>query len=246
MALLDHQIQGGGGGPPLVLINGLGDLRSVWHHQRRTFARRHRTLSYDHPREGGGSIRDHARALLELIDASFGSAAVLVGHSFGGRVALAAALLDPARVLGLILAGTSCARHDTPPELRARKARSAEAWVNEVFPLLYGPRFIQEQGDRLHLLARGRAGAEEIAPPELWAAWDGWDEASRVPGISAPCLVIHGEADRVIAPEHGRRLAALVPSAELAVLPGVGHCPHVEDPEAFNRLVAGFLARITR
>jgi pimeloyl-ACP methyl ester carboxylesterase len=49
-----------------------------------------------------------------------------------------------------------------------------------------------------------------------------------------PTLVIAGEKDRLLPPEHSRRIAAEVPHARLLELRGAGHCPMLEQPEAVN------------
>jgi pimeloyl-ACP methyl ester carboxylesterase len=59
-----------------------------------------------------------------------------------------------------------------------------------------------------------------------------------------PALVLHGDADEIVPVENGRMLAARLPGAELVELPGRGHNLPLEDPEAFNRLVEGFLDRV--
>jgi pimeloyl-ACP methyl ester carboxylesterase len=55
-----------------------------------------------------------------------------------------------------------------------------------------------------------------------------------------PTLVIWGGEDRLLPPEHGRRLAALIPGARVEILDGVGHVVPLEAPGAFARLVADF------
>ena len=58
-----------------------------------------------------------------------------------------------------------------------------------------------------------------------------------------PALVIWGDLDTTTPLAQGRRLAEVIPGAELAVMPGVGHMPQIEDPPAFNQLLVEFLQR---
>jgi pimeloyl-ACP methyl ester carboxylesterase len=49
------------------------------------------------------------------------------------------------------------------------------------------------------------------------------DTASHLPGIRGPVLLVHGEADTLIALRHSQRLQQVLPSARLLVVPGAGH-----------------------
>ena len=75
-----------------------------------------------------------------------------------------------------------------------------------------------------------------------------FDSLSRLPAVSAPLLVIHGEADDLIPPEHGRRVAAAAGGpAELVLLPGVGHPALHEDRAGIgSEAIRRFLARLAQ
>jgi pimeloyl-ACP methyl ester carboxylesterase len=61
------------------------------------------------------------------------------------------------------------------------------------------------------------------------------------PRILQPALVVVGEGDPHVPLEFSRRPATSMPHASLSVLPGLSHCPHEEDPDAFNPLLLDFL-----
>jgi len=61
--------------------------------------------------------------------------------------------------------------------------------------------------------------------------------------LSMPTLVVWGEQDTVTPPDQGRRLAALLPDAELVMLDRINHIPHLEDPDRFFEVLRGFLDR---
>ncbi len=75
-----------------------------------------------------------------------------------------------------------------------------------------------------------------------------FDSLSRLPTVRAPLLVLHGDADDMIPPEHGRRVAAAAGGpAEFVLLPGAGHPALMDDPagrgtEAVRRFLAGLAA----
>ena len=60
--------------------------------------------------------------------------------------------------------------------------------------------------------------------------------------ITVPVLVLDGVEEEFIEPEHTRRLAALIPGAELLLMPGTGHFAPFSEPGAFNRIVLAFFA----
>lgn len=60
--------------------------------------------------------------------------------------------------------------------------------------------------------------------------------------LDLPTLVVSGAADRMVAPDHGRALAELIPGARQVVVPGAGHYPYLEAPGAFAEVVLTFVA----
>jgi pimeloyl-ACP methyl ester carboxylesterase len=73
------------------------------------------------------------------------------------------------------------------------------------------------------------------------AACRAHDVADRLDEITAPTLVIHGDADPLVPVENGRHLAGGIAGAELIVYEGVGHIPEVEAFERFNDDLVSFL-----
>ena len=71
-----------------------------------------------------------------------------------------------------------------------------------------------------------------------------FDQRAYLPHTSVPTLVITGEADRVAAPELSRRMAAAIPGALGAIVPGAGHLLPIESPAAFNAALLAFLLTI--
>jgi pimeloyl-ACP methyl ester carboxylesterase len=58
--------------------------------------------------------------------------------------------------------------------------------------------------------------------------------------VSAPTLVVWGEADRIGDPEFGRAFAAAIPGAEFTLIPDSGHLPQIETPDALIKIVWEF------
>ena len=67
----------------------------------------------------------------------------------------------------------------------------------------------------------------------------------RLAAIQCPTLIVHGENDPWIGPEHPKMLRDSIPHAELELFPDTGHEVHRERPEAFNRRALQFLAAVS-
>lgn len=80
-------------------------------------------------------------------------------------------------------------------------------------------------------------------PVRLGVAQRVEDAADVLGGLKIPVLVAHGQADRVVLPEAGQRIASRVPHAELSLYPAVGHSPFMEDVPRFNKELIRFIAR---
>ncbi|MBT4711648.1 MAG: alpha/beta fold hydrolase, partial [Alphaproteobacteria bacterium] len=69
-----------------------------------------------------------------------------------------------------------------------------------------------------------------------------FDMSEALGNITAPALILVGEDDLITTPNQARKLADLLPNAQLHVFPNTGHNPFVEETADFNRIVAAFLA----
>ncbi|MCT9005779.1 alpha/beta fold hydrolase [Streptomyces rhizosphaerihabitans] len=192
----------------------------------------------------------------------------LLAHSAGGDLALLYAVRHPRRVRTLTLV-TGRARAlgvDFTAEHRAEGAarRTAEPWfesaheaygriwagtatdadLDAATPFFYGR---WDATARAHAATEVEQTNEEAAdryaapgafrPAAARAVAAGWD---------ARVLLVAGELDSGPLPRVAAAVADLFPSAELAVLPGCGHFPWLDAPEAFRETVAGFLDRADR
>jgi pimeloyl-ACP methyl ester carboxylesterase len=70
--------------------------------------------------------------------------------------------------------------------------------------------------------------------------WDGYD---RLPGITAPTLVVHGELDALVPPANGRTIAGRIPGAELVLVPNANHVLMTDQPEHVSTVLVQWLAR---
>ncbi len=172
---------------------------------------------------------------------------VLVGASMGGMLAMEMQRQAPQRVQALGLLGTT-ARPDTPEliQLRAQAcALFAAGRMDEVLRanvlFAFHPTRVREPGLAERYLAMiGRAGAQQLIA-QNHAVMARVDSRPHLRAITCPVLVACGEADQLTTPEHAREMAALMPQAQLEIVPGAGHMLTMEQPQRVNALLLNWL-----
>jgi pimeloyl-ACP methyl ester carboxylesterase len=245
-----------GDGPPLLLLHaGIAD-RSLWDDVTPMLAEHFRVVAPDLRGFGETSLPDgpfvYAADAAALLDALGIERAHVVGVSLGGHVGLDLALARPELVDRLVLlgAGIDGWRHD--PALVAswdeegaafeRGDLDEVAWIN-VRTWLDGP--TRGEADvpkalRRRVFEMQRAALDHENP----AAEGGWltpSRRQRLGDVVQPTLVLVGELDQRDFRRIARLLADEIPGAQLHELPGVAHLPPLERPEAFARVLLGFL-----
>jgi 3-oxoadipate enol-lactonase len=251
----------GTAGPPLLLVHGFPLARAMWDGQLAGLSELARVVSLDlsgfgdtPPRSDAAPFRmeEMADEVLALADALGFHRFVAGGLSMGGYVVLAMHRRAPDRISGMLLCDTR-AEPDTP---EARKQRLIDA--DNV--LAHGTGILAEKHLRLLLapetLARRRdlAVATEVmirraTPLGVAAALRGMaerpDARPQLRAIGVPTLVVAGAEDAIIPPATHQAMAAEIPDAELAVIPGAGHLSPFEAPEPVNVAVRQLLRRVS-
>ncbi len=165
----------------------------------------------------------------------------MYGQSFGGMVALEAALTRAERVRTVIAAAT----HAGPATAIASTGPTVPK--GEPWRSLYSPGFPDAHPE--HVAEDLRAGASQPVHPagqrRQWEAVQGWSAFERLGAIAAPVLVLHGTADATMVPANAEVLASGISGAELVWLEGAGHVYHSEQAEAADEAVLAFVARHT-
>lgn len=243
--------------PWLLLVAGLGFDRHGWAPVADALGRRFRLVVFDH--RGSGSSDEARRPCtvgtlagdaVAVLDAARISSAHVLGVSLGGMVAQELAIERPERVRRLVLASTT---PGWPHGYPFPAGNALLLWDRvSVPPAVARRRRIEHALSATTLRRRpelvGRIAAhQEDHPPRtagarlLTAAGAGYGNRGRDTRISAPTLVVHGEADRVVDPRNAEVLAERIPGARLAVVPARGHLLWWEDPDGFADIVTGFL-----
>jgi pimeloyl-ACP methyl ester carboxylesterase len=242
--------QGVGNPPILVLHGGNGFVPAPFtealSESRRVIATQHPGFGDSDRPEWLDTVSDLAHFYLELLETQDLRDVTLLGFSSGGWIAAEMAVWRPDRIGRLILVDSVGIRIGGPTDRDifdifsvTREGRAERGFVDPVKAGLN----VNELSDRdLDRLVR----AEETAALYYWEPYMHNPKLRRrLAAIRVPSAVIWGDSDRVVTPEYGRALSASLPTSEFSVVEAAGHCPHIEEPEAFCRLVESFITRTT-
>lgn len=171
----------------------------------------------------------------------------LVGVSMGGMLALEVWRQAPQRIQGLALLGTS-ARPDAPAQ-RALRLQAADLLAagqgddllraNALFAFHPRQRAVWREAHRAMM---DRAGAAQLARQNRAVALRE-DLRPLLAAVACPTLVVGAADDRLTPPACSQELAALIPDAELQLLPDCGHMLTWEQPAVVGRLLQRWMAR---
>ena len=213
----------------------------------------YRTVAVDLPGFGEARVTPGEQApwadVLRAMDELSIERAALVGNSFGGAVALRAALVAPDRVSALALISASSPPLEPSSELEAAwEAEEAalqrgdiEAAVEAVVDFWTLPEASQELRDRVATMQR-RAFALQAEAPQATEAPDPAEaRPEALARLSVPTLAAAGELDKRDFLRGAEDLARTLPGARHAVIEGAGHLAPLETPEGFRELVVSFL-----
>ncbi|GAB4475951.1 MAG: alpha/beta hydrolase [Anaerolineae bacterium] len=257
-----------GSGPPLVLLHGMSATAECWYYPFESLKNRFRVIAPDLPGHGR-SARAERRQTLELytewlaalFDALGVEHAVLVGNSMGGAISMAFALTFPNRVDRLVLAAPALAsaRIDWLMPLRTlvrvphllaavtthradphylrfvRRRLVFDPWGPAREPLERMIRTNAGRGLKVY-----RAGMDfllsDYLPPHRRRAF-----VRHLAALRMPILLMWGREDRVLPVWQGISAARSIPGARLHIFELCSHCPMMEVPIQFERVLLDFL-----
>jgi pimeloyl-ACP methyl ester carboxylesterase len=233
--------------PPVILIHGAGGIHLSWPPQIRRLAGE-KIYTLDLPghgkSEGAGrqSVDEYADDVVAFMNEMNIRAAVIVGHSMGGAVALTLALKYPKQVLGLGLLGSGSKLPVAPTLLETVgnpiAFESAVDMANENC-------FSAET--RRNLIEISKRTMLEMRPPVLlgdFLACNVFDVTSQLDKINLPTLIICGAEDKMTPVKFSELLHDGIINSQLHVLENAGHMVMLEQPDAVADLLKQFIESI--
>lgn len=253
-----------GRGTPVVLIMGLGGSGRAWGLQLPEFSRHHRVVVPDNRGvgrsdmpDGPYTMADFSGDLLAVLDTADVASAHVVGVSMGGLIAQEFYHLHPDRVRSLTLVATGAGPADPayiPPEPEVwevlnmdRAAADPRTVVERMNETFYHPDYrarIPDLAERILEFQEREPQPPHAFHAQLASASTHTPNSPRLHRIHVPCLVVHGEDDRVWPVANARYMAEHIPDARLEVMPRTAHMLPLEQPRAFNRCVLDLLASV--
>lgn len=218
-----HYVEAGTPGKPILLLvhGGTGNW-SNYRSQVAEFARDYHVFAPDHrghgasPWPGPGHIDDFYYDLEEFAD-SLGAPFELVGHSFGGYLAVRLAASRPEWVRHLALFNTGPHIPRNPKFKVLESATVAADWLARPEGVI--------------------AARREVCDHLIQELIDQWDCTPFYPQIQCPALVVLGGLDPLMPVAVGKLAAQAIPNCKLKLLPLAGHVIMWDHPKVVNRLL---------
>lgn len=243
-----------GRGMPVMLVHGFGEDRNIWREQASLLSGGYRVILPDLPGSGESemipdlSMEGMAACLNALLDQAGIEQVVLIGHSMGGYIALAFAEMYPDRLRGFGLFHSSAyADSESKKETRRKgiefiREHGAGAFLKTVTPNLFSPAFREGNQEVVRqLIERGNnfSAAALVLYYESMMARP--DRTLILKQTKLPVLFVIGAHDGAVPPEDSLRQSHLPAISYFHWLGASGHMGMLEEPQATNSLLAGFL-----
>jgi len=246
-----------GEGPPCLGVMGFSLDQRYWAMQVQAVTPTHRFITFDNRGIGRStgapvtSIKEMAEDAVRLLDHLGIEKTVVFGLSMGGAISQRIVLDHADRVSALIL-GITFAR---PIEFMRRQHEVARFVIEKGGPemlleaslvRMFTPKFFEVGREVVDQMVKANMVEDGPAAEVLLAqidAIDGHEVLHELPRVSVPTLVIGARMDQMVPAFASEEIAAAIPGSELVMLE-TGHGCGVEEMEAFNAAVTGFLSRL--
>jgi len=241
----------GGRGAPLLYLHGLGRPLG-WDTDHIGLALHRSVFAPVFPGWKAGrlpaqitSVNDYARLMLAFIDGEKIAKLDLIGHSFGGWVALHLALLAPGRIERLILVdsmGLDPVQHPAVDisqfdETALYEAAFAARGILVAAGDFGGVPVDLRNGALFKNLLNGQRNLITLTEGECGER----SMSASLDKIDAETLVVWGETDRITPVDHAAEFSSYLRRSQVAIIKDAGHLPQKEKPQTFLRVVCNFL-----
>jgi pimeloyl-ACP methyl ester carboxylesterase len=237
-----------GQGPAILVLHGWGGSSGSWSEVQKILAARGYTVVCpDFPGFGKSifpkrpwGIDDYSRLVLNFSKKLGLEEFFLLGHSFGGRVAIRFAIQYPEKLKSLIL----CNSAGIKPKL-GLKAKLIY-WIAKIGNAIFTPRHIARFKDTARnifysfLHKKDYVKAKGVMKETIKMALAD-DLLPDLEKIKMRTLIVWGGKDKMVPPKYAETMKKNIKNSRLEIFPKVGHSPHLEAPEKLSELILKFL-----
>jgi pimeloyl-ACP methyl ester carboxylesterase len=240
-----------GDGPAVLILHGWGGSSDSWVEFQEIVSKGgYRVIVLDLPGFGKSispqepwGINEYAEFILNFIKTAkneFVEPFYLIGHSFGGRIAVKFSGLYPKKIKKLILCDSAGIR--PAPNLKTRIIILAA----EIGKTVFSPQCLQifrsTARNLFYSFLRSRDYVKAKGPMrETMKKVIGEDLLKDLSGIEAQTLIVWGEKDKMVPRKYALAFKEKIKNSELIILPKIGHSPNLEDPQKLAEIVIKFL-----
>lgn len=244
-----------GNGPWVVMSHSLACDLHMWDEQAKTLAARYRVLRFDTRGHGGSDAPATAYTLEQMADdvkALLDSASVkdphFVGLSMGGMIGMTFALKYPGVFRSLVLCDTTSrypaeARGIWADRIKLATEQGMEPLVQPTLRRWFTEPYLAKGGPVVDKVARMIRSTPAMGYVGCCHAIPMIDVTSRLAEIACPIQVIVGEQDAGTPVAMAQEIHHAAPGSELVIIPDASHLSNMEQPQAFDQALTGFLAR---
>lgn len=228
-----------GNGPTVLLLHGWGTDHSTFRLMIPELENSHRVIAPDLPGFGGSEepktawdINSYSECVLQLLKKiGLPKVDIIIGHSFGGRIALELAAKHNLPTKYLVLLASHGLKDWVPLTRRTLQVMAPLATIlpssirNVITRKLSSPDYARTSG----------------VMRETFKKIINQDVSPYAKSISVPTLLIYGSEDTTTPPLFGENLHRLIPNSSLHLIPKSGHYVHLDNPEAVNQFILEFI-----
>jgi pimeloyl-ACP methyl ester carboxylesterase len=199
------------------------------------------------------SVDLFAGDLLAFMNALGLQKCILCGISMGGYITLRALEKEPAAIAGLVLCDTTSLADTNEAKLKrfgsieSILGSGASAYAGEFIRTIFSEDTLNaksEPVERIHKMISSTPA--DVLCATLLALASRTDTTQILEKINVPTLILRGEFDRIIGHDHALALHMGIRNSRQATIADAAHLPNLENPEAFNSCLSGFLSAFLR
>lgn len=241
-----------GAGPDIVVFHSLLADRSAFDPVLPALAARHRVTLVNLPGYGGSqNVMPLLDAYLARLEDGFeefgiGPDAVLIGHGFGGMLALGFALAHPDRMAKLILCSAIACLPEASKQIYREMAETVATdgvggVAERAVRRLYGTAYLQNHPEAVAERRTALASVDAEAFRAACTIMIDTDLMPLLPKLKLPTLLVCGAEDVATPPALSQQIGQKLANGRYIELPGCGHCPPVEAPKALTAAIGTFV-----